>query len=619
MGLTEETKGAFMEYTLQNIVLPDMRVCDKTEMYLRPNAKVQIFENKLLFEKNGTCEFSTYFNAFSLNKWREYTKLENLQIRLHLQGDFRIEVFSACWYKKGVAKDCLCVEEFHHKKPAEFCLAVPGTTGDNIYFTLTSLKKGGVFLGGSYSTMLDEDALNPVEIDLVMCTFKREPFIKRNIQLLKENFFDGTSYNAAGHFHIKVVDNGQTLDPKEIETADGSIRLYPNLNVGGAGGFSRGLIESLKEHKSTHVLFMDDDVLIQMEALERTYNLLRILKKDYQDAFLGGAMLRIDRKNIQHESLAAFFGSYIISLKSWLNLNNYQNVLFNEKSEHAKTAYCAWWYCCMPTSLLSLNNLPYPFFIRIDDMAFSIRNAKHCLSLNGISVWHAPFDAKYSTLMENYFAFRNNCVANTIHQNASSTFHVKFFLQRFFYEILRYDYGGAGLLLDGMERFLQGPKFFQTVDTVEDLKSHACKQGKMVPLNCLSDENVIYPVFKADISQKTKKENRIKKLLRFSTLNGHLLPDFLLKNSGYAEYGYTSNSQHYFRKKKVIGCDPLFENGIVLKMSRTKCFRLILRYISLNIKLLCNYGHLREEYKKSFPYMTSLEFWEKYLKLNPQS
>jgi len=38
------------------------------------------------------------------------------------------------------------------------------------------------------------------------------------------------------------------------------VQLIPNKNVGGSGGFARGLVEALQENTYSHFLFMDDDI-----------------------------------------------------------------------------------------------------------------------------------------------------------------------------------------------------------------------------------------------------------------------------------------------------------------------------------------------------------------------
>ena len=602
-----------MLYNLQNIIIPDKTVCDEFALYYRPVREIILTENKLIFGKNAECVFSTYFNAFSLIKWKEYTKIDNLFIRLTFRGKFLVELYSSKWlFRENIVFDCL-YSRIHESQGEELVLPIDISKNDAVYFKLTALSESAEFLGGSFATDVKESDLNPVEIDLVMCTFKREQFVKRNLKLLTDTFFADPKYNGANHFNVKIVDNGQTLDADDIVTSDGKIKLYPNINVGGSGGFCRGMIESLHEGKSTHILFMDDDVLVQVEAFERTYNLLRLLKDEHKDAFLGGAMFRLDNKKIQLENTAKFAGDRLYAIKNNFDLTGENAYLFNELKENVEGLYQAWWYCCIPVGIARLDNLPYPFFIRMDDMEYSIRNIKKVITLNGINVWHEAFDRKYSTLMENYFMFRNNIVVNMLADTGTRKLNLKFFLRRFIREIIRYDYPGAELLLDGVENLLKGPDFYKNVDTVQDLKSHAAKQTKQFSIRNEKKYETMFGDIRAAIDNWY--ESKWSRIVRMLTLNGHFLPSCFFKDFGYAEYSYWSNSKIYYRKRKVLAVDTNYENAALVEIDRKKCIKLLVRFAKLFVRLWSNHEKLKEEYVREYKTMTSENFWRKYLKL----
>lgn len=601
-----------MNYIIQNIILPNREVCNEGRMYFRKHGHVVQENNCLKLDEYASCDFSTYFNSFSLNKWLEYTKLSNLKLTLSIQGTFIIELYSASWFHEKAIHECIGRFTVQTEQKRDYQFPVNISKNDSIYFTIQAINRPGVLYNSYYSTEINEEELNPVDIDLVMCTFKREKYVARNINLIVNHFIKSENYNGSSHFKIKVVDNGQTLPVEKMEIP-GIVQIFPNLNVGGSGGFCRGMIESLHDDTSTHILFMDDDVLVQVEAFEKTYNFLTLLKDDYKNEFLGGAMLRLDKKNIQHENLAGFKGNHLIGLKQNLDLNKYKNVLFNEKKEPITNAYCAWWYCCIPKSVATLENLPYPFFIRMDDIEYSIRNIHQGISLNGIAVWHEAFDKKYSTLMENYFMFRNNLVVNCIHHTGNKKMALKFLLRRFAHDIFRYDYNGAELLLDGVESFLKGPGFFKSIDTVKDLKKHSIKQVKMKAIGEITDTDMLYEQYSADLDKA--EESRLVKWIRFVTWNGHLIPSCFFRSSGFAEYGYGSNSKMYFLKKKIIACDPNFEMATILSIQRKKALQLFLRWLKVSLRLNADYNRLEKEYKSTFHDMISESFWTKYLKI----
>ncbi|MFQ9152753.1 MAG: hypothetical protein ACLR6B_15980 [Blautia sp.] len=41
-----------------------------------------------MFHKGGAADFNTFFNSFSIGKWRKYTVLETVSLSLKLQGSF---------------------------------------------------------------------------------------------------------------------------------------------------------------------------------------------------------------------------------------------------------------------------------------------------------------------------------------------------------------------------------------------------------------------------------------------------------------------------------------------------------------------------------------------------
>ena len=240
----------------------------------------------------------------------------------------------------------------------------------------------------------------------------KEEYITKNIQTLRDKvFFDGSEMKE--HLFVNVIDNGRTLNAETLNTDN--IKIYPNMNVGGAGGFTRGMIESLEmERKPTHVLLMDDDVLLMEESLFRTYFLLRILRPEYEEYFLSGAMFDYDHRQIQYEDIGYVHpedGSYG-PLKDRMDMCKLENLLRNEEmaSRTKNESYAGWWYCCIPMPLIEKNGLPLPVFVRGDDVEFSIRNKAKFLTLNGISIWHVGFAGKFNAAMELYQVHRNSLI-----------------------------------------------------------------------------------------------------------------------------------------------------------------------------------------------------------------
>ncbi len=86
-------------------------------------------------------------------------------------------------------------------------------------------------------------------------------------------------------FKVFVVDHGKTLD--EADLGKPKLRLVPNRNAGGSGGFTRGWIEALEEEKYSHFLLMDDDIELESECIYKLFPLYEYAYSDF--AVAGGS------------------------------------------------------------------------------------------------------------------------------------------------------------------------------------------------------------------------------------------------------------------------------------------------------------------------------------------
>ena len=166
------------------------------------------------------------------------------------------------------------------------------------YFKIVALENDSHFFGGAFVT---DDAVivkNDVKISLIICTYKREKYVLNNLEILKRNFIENSESDLYGNLYLKIIDNGNTLE----SISEKYIQVYHNKNLGGSSGFTRGIIESLNEDRYSHVLLMDDDVVIEEEAIYRLYKFLLFMKPQYQKYLVGGSMLKLDFPFIQQEA-----------------------------------------------------------------------------------------------------------------------------------------------------------------------------------------------------------------------------------------------------------------------------------------------------------------------------
>ena len=345
--------------------------------------------------KDQLLGFITYFNAFCMEKWCQYTTISAVQLRLELRGRFRIVFRSVDAH--GIVNELLSEEI--NSPHYERVFSLPQLPHCALLgFTLTCLEDSGAFLGGAWYG--EFDSWRERTIGVSICTFKREEYVTRTVKIL-DPFPQSNPW-----LRVLVVDNGGTLQIRE----DKNVRVIRSRNYGGSGGFTRGMIEYAEQKNSPdYVLLMDDDIILDPTAIERTHSLLCGLKEEYSGSFIAGAMLSTERPTVQFENTAYWDSvTYRSNFQSW-DLTNLVKLAQNGELPPQDNQYAGWWYCCIPTERIREIGYPLPLFIKNDDMEYSIRNDREIITMNGIGVWHQVFDTKQSLVMS-YYANRNSLI-----------------------------------------------------------------------------------------------------------------------------------------------------------------------------------------------------------------
>lgn len=603
---------------LQNIMLqmnmdsnflcyPELTAKDKTNrcpFCYDPEEKCHILN------KYSYADFMTYYNCLQTQRWYKYTGIDSFKLNLIIEGKISVEVYEIYKNSANVNYNLILNRVYSSDEKSEIAINIPQSGKQLVGFKLTALENTKIY-SGYYSADVEEESVRDVKISLATTTFKKQDYIKRNIAMLKEKVLNEGS-DLKGHLFVHVIDNERALNPDDFNCED--LKIYPNDNVGGAGGFTRGMIEAMElEDKPTHVLLMDDDVMIMPESLFRTYYLLRLLKAEYRSCFLSGAMFDYDIRERQYEDvgyvhkLDASYGP----VKPRFDMRFLQSIVDNEKYIDAdmENSYAGWWYCCIPVGHIENNGLPLPVFVRGDDVEFSIRNNPGFITMNGICIWHVGFAGKFNAAMELYQVHRNSFVIQAASGICQDIDFFKRIKVMFWKEITRFAYSNAELLLDSIEDFMKGPDFIEKLNGEQSLKEHAAKNEKLVPLSSLE-----YPHAMQDDPYEYKRLNIFQKGLYVITINGHLLPNFLLKNHpSVIAFDWFFVPGKNFRRKKLIAVNPNDNTGCIRTINRKRCFALIKRYKKVIKNYENNHTQIEQQYREHFSKMTSVEFWKEYL------
>lgn len=444
-----------MSTVLSRVIFPARERLEQATLYYRGD--IQMSEKGLIVPKGKTVRFDTYFNAFFYSKYLTYTSVCAVSLRLRTAGTAGLRLLCAdgsgaekSLYADSCSGECVLPPVRLAELPA----------GGMLFFELSAPEGDVCLLGGQYET--EEPPANRVKVAAVICTFRREEYVQRNLKQLRRTAWEDLDCPIRDELDVFVVDNGRTLTLE----AGPHVRLFPNPNHGGSGGFTRGLMEAYRRRgEYSHVLFMDDDISFETEALVKTVQLLRYARAFDRPLFIGGQMLTEDKPTVQFEAGAFYRKGRLASVGQGLDLASREALLANEKDAHP--AYNAWWYCCMPLDVVDRAGLPLPLFIKADDVEYGLRQQPRILLMNGIGVWHMAFAKKFSPHLE-YYIKRNELTVSALHDNGAGVLpawrKLIFPAARV---LLRDDPRAADFIYRGCRDFLEGPDFFLRTDAAQ--------------------------------------------------------------------------------------------------------------------------------------------------------
>ena len=562
---------------LQEIIIPR----NNTE-------KTMFYRGETVLKCGDNLSFDTYFNSFSYTKYRDFTKAEGITFSCKFKGKARIAL---CFFDGAEHIVAESEAEAFAELHADFeRLPKIGFLYPKI-FALTDC----IFIEGCYSSDCEP---SEIKVCIAMCTYKREKYVLKNIELLrgfKFSFID----------RVFVVDNGMTLDPDSL--SDDRIKILPNKNLGGSGGFTRGIIEAFDERYS-HIILMDDDVEFYAETLERITLFMSILKAEYEDSCFSAAMLLLSEKEpyIQWEMGGHWTGRCIESCKHNADVRDKSVLLDNLDNSNVK--YGAWWCFCMPLSLTE-NGLPLPFFIKLDDVEYGLRNCadKHVITMNGAAVFHESFENKMNFSMD-YYTIRNELTVSALHGGNSRT-AVLIFLSTIGKELIFYRYGNIPLICKAVNDFLGGVDFFITYDE-ERLNNDLRKKAvKLVPLSEIVGWDENETEFLPNIKSKKGK---------FKALASNFLPCFFLKKRTAAVAIPYASPENFVARKAVIQYQLDRQAGVLTERSFGKFLKYGFIGALTALKLMFNFSKVKKIFLERNGEITSFGFWRKRMMIDDE-
>ena len=222
---------------------------------------------------HGHMSGCTFFNAFPASYWRRWTGVKTVRFAVSVQGNAKINVFRST----GRGLIYPVAERIVHAADASasVCVDVPMTglmDGGYFWFDAESLGGPVVISNATWSVPREaRTAKHGTSMSIAITTFNRASYCMNQLRAIA-----GAPALRKRLDTVYCTDQGNDLVKNQEGFAEVSADLGKQLtyiqqaNLGGSGGFARGMYETAKAGNSDFVLLLDDDAISEPESILRS-------------------------------------------------------------------------------------------------------------------------------------------------------------------------------------------------------------------------------------------------------------------------------------------------------------------------------------------------------------
>lgn len=443
--------GIAEQITAQRIVLPHADRADAMPLYVNGAADV-IDRRALRIAAGADASFDTYFNAFPSGFWRTHSTMTRLLLRLDVEGECRVVLRGS--HADGTHVELHAVDA----STSQLLIEVPNAGREYAWVWLVvSASTETVVRDGEW--VIEASERREVRPSIAITTMNRVDDCVRLVDALSSDGLPDLIER------VVVVDQGSTRIREAIapvlERAAVDVKLIEQANLGGSGGFSRGMIEALGT-EATHVLLLDDDVMLETESVRKMCALASVARAT---PLIGAQMLSLREPTVLHS-----MGEVVDRRSMWWHATE-PDLVAADLREHpiVKTAgflrpkdvdFNGWWMCLIPAAVIREIGVSLPYFIKWDDAEYGLRASAaghRTLTLPGAALWHMPWTAKDDGLdWQAYHQLRNRVVTALLHSSNPLRLLVSSWAQDVNH-VLCQQYGSADVRSVALRDVLDGP------------------------------------------------------------------------------------------------------------------------------------------------------------------
>ncbi|MCM2563871.1 glycosyltransferase [Lutimaribacter sp. EGI FJ00015] len=595
---------ALKDAPLQSLIWPEPGLNTERDLYVRldQGAALSMPNREIRFVSGGLADFGTAMNLFNVGKWHKYCGLEDLSLELEGEGTFELVVFHAYpqHSRTRMINDVIRLEA---GQPQSFALRQPGGFENRgvVFFQLKALGPGAL-RAAQWRT--EQAPRRSPQIMLSITTFRREAAVQNTVARF-EAFMSRSALK--DHLHLVVVDNGQSA---EIAPS-AHVTPIANENLGGSGGFARGLLAA-QARGASHCLFMDDDAAVHMQAIERSCMFLAHALDE--NVAVCGALANAQHRWQMWENGARFHYLCHPQFKG-LDLRERQDVTdmeFASTADKPADYYGGWWYFAFPVN--RVRHMPFPFFVRGDDISFSLMNGFRTVPLPGVICFQDEDFSSKESPQTLYLDLRshlaNHLVPPQLEVGRKGVIKIAawFFVRSF----LSCHYETLSAVTLSLRDAIAGPGFF---------RENADMSRRRAEIKELMELEVWRPLEGEPPAERRRfdPDRRLDRALMKITLNGHLLPFF----SRFGNH-ITLPAEARGARRPIWGAARITyvsadgRKAYTVQHDKRRAWGAAWSYLKLLRQLWRDYDAIRDRWREGYEQLTTRDFWKDRLNVPAQ-
>ena len=576
------------------------------ELYAkRVQGRVHLERTAFTLDPHSALTTNTYFGRVPASYWQRWTGVTEVTFEAEFSGEGVVELFASDFAGE---ERTVGGQELDGQGRVRLTVAIDKfVDGGGIW---ADFRAGEGKLGVSDARWTIPHPPRPRKTAVVICTHNRPTDCVKTLQALAADLPALDELDT-----VYVIDQGDKRVSAQPEfeqiQADlaGRLRYITQANLGGAGGFTRGMYEIAEVQSEHHanILFMDDDIVLEPESIIR---LTAFANSARQPIIVGAQMLyALHPKRLhtgaEYADLSTLEAGKVVDGALW-------NEDMTEENQEVRVdaVYNAWWSAILPSEIVSATGYPLPVFFQWDDIEYGHRareNGFTTVTLPGAGVWHADFTWKDQDDWSRYFSVRNSLITAALHSGFSGPGLGRVLLGRIVAYVTAMQYGLAATAIKGVEDFLAGPELLR--DGGKRALAEVRELRRAYP------ETVRYPA--SDVpgttlrGEKTVRADPHPSMLK-AVLAKRILWQLTGRTTGAANVSLDDSQWwHVSRFRKVVVTDASQEGVRIREFDRQTGLRLLREAAAVCVRLAKEGPAVAAAYRQALPELTSRENWRR--------